>query len=333
MKRIGTAILYTLTVMLVGCGAPQRVDRNSFHMGTWVVISVYNTRHAKYIEECFTLLANLEAEVSTNIPDSAISRLNSSGQARLQGDLADILRAAKLVSDASGGAFNIGVLPLQRLWDVQNRLDGEQPPTQSEIDIARELSTTGIDISDDGDALDVQLQKGRGLDLGGIAKGYAGDRCAGQLKENGVNRALINIGGNVRTVGDGEFRVGLRNPRGRAEDLFGLVTVGECNIVTSGDYERYFQTDGIRYHHIYDPETGKPARSGLLSATAIGENGAFADGLSTAIFVMGREEGLALAVNMGYDAVVVTEDYKVYCTENIRASLEIVNDEFELVSD
>lgn len=326
--------MLSMLCALCGCGAPQPVHREHFAMGTVAGITVYNTRHAQYIDECFTLLNELEAEVSINVPESTISRLNEAGSAQLGGetDAAKILLAADRVYTESGGAFNAGILPLQQLWDIGGRSDGDPLPADDDIEQARQLSLGGFDIGQSGDTVSIKLGEGHGLDLGGIAKGYAGDRCADLLKERGVKHALINIGGNVRTVGGREFRIGLRNPRGTADELYAVVTVGETNVITSGDYERYFTTGGERYHHIFDPDTGRPARSGLLSATVIGGDGAIADGLSTAIFVLGRDEGLALAEGMGYEAVVVADDYKVYCTGGIADALEITDDKFELVS-
>jgi thiamine biosynthesis lipoprotein len=151
------------------------------------------------------------------------------------------------------------------------------------------------------------------IDLGGIAKGYAADKAKKTLAEHGVRQGLINLGGNVYALGakeDGsDWRIGLRDPKGQEGSAFIIINLSDKAVVTSGGYERYFVQDGKTYHHILDPSTGYPAKSDLLSSSIIGTDSTLCDGLSTAVFVLGSEKGLALINRLeGYDCVLMKTD-------------------------
>ena len=327
-------LISLLLIAISGCAdiSQERVSKQHYAMGTVITITAFDVKDEAVLDSCTQYMDSLEHEVSVNLPDSQIARLNSAGGGRLTGDAAQILQIAQQAAQSSHGAFDYSILPLRQLWDVENRKDGDSPPTTAELAAAREFVGYGrIKTSDTDDALEVTLPPGMGVDLGGIAKGYAGDKCAQFLRDAGISRAIIDIGGNVRTLGSEEFNIGLRHPRGQAEDLFAVLTTGETNVITSGDYERFFETDGIRYHHIFDPATGESARSGLISTTVVGPDGATADALSTALFVMGLP-GLELAQQLGYEAIAVTESYEVYATPGVIERLEIVDDSFHLAS-
>ena len=171
------------------------------------------------------------------------------------------------------------------------------------------------------------LQKeGMAVDLGGIAKGYASDKVAELLKEKGVASAIVSLGGNVYGVGtkpDGEkWEVALANPLD-ANDYCGLISIENQAVVTSGGYQRYFEENGKKYHHIIDPATGYPAESGLLSVTIISDSGTEADVLSTALYVMGLEKALAFwQEHGGFEAIFVTEAGEVIATEGADACFE-----------
>lgn len=167
----------------------------------------------------------------------------------------------------------------------------------------------------------VTLPEGMEIDLGSVAKGYAGQLAAQMLREHGVQSALLNLGGNVQTVGTkpGGFpwQIGIKDPQG--EDAMMVLSVEDQAVVTSGGYERYFEQDGQTYWHIMDPSTGHPADSGLISVTIVGDEGVVCDGLSTALFVMGLEKAADLWVqSCDFEAVFVTASGEVYITEGLR---------------
>ena len=164
----------------------------------------------------------------------------------------------------------------------------------------------------------VQLDGGSRIDLGGIAKGYAADLCADILKDADADGLLV-LGGNIYAVGTNEgkdWNIGIADPD-EPTDTVAAVAMHDLSVVTSGDYERYFEQDGVRYHHIFDPETGYPAASGLRSVTVIDENSTRADALTTALFVMGADKGRAYCEKNGIAAVFITSDRQVFTTEKV----------------
>ena len=187
------------------------------------------------------------------------------------------------------------------------------------------LKNTGadrIEIKDDS----VTIPEGMTIGLGSVAKGAAGDIAAEELKRQGVESAILDLGGNIRTVGvkpDGsEWKVGIRDPFG--DGIFGVLLVGETNIVTSGGYERYFELDGKRYWHILDPETGRPAESGIVSATAVGADGRYCDALSTSMFVMGKDKAIEFwRSRRDFDLILVTDSREVLISEPLKESFSL----------
>lgn len=180
------------------------------------------------------------------------------------------------------------------------------------------------DILLDDEAQTAELRRfGQSLDLGAIAKGYAADEVRRILTEGGITGALVNLGGTVSVIGEGKH-VGIQHPDRMTGIPMGRVLLADACAVTSGDYERYYEVDGTRYHHILDPRTGYPSRSGLRSVTLIGSSALALDALSTAVFVLGAEKGLPLIQQAGYQAVFVTDALDVFCTDGLRGNFELL---------
>jgi thiamine biosynthesis lipoprotein len=247
-----------------------------------------------------------------NLPDPDVSdvyRINQNpGQAvPVSPDTIFLIQSALEVSRQSGGAFDIAIGPLMDLWDFKG---AKHIPSQAELDALLPLADDQL-IQVDAEAGAVTVRPGMVLDMGGLAKGYATDCAADALRDMGIRHAIINAGGNVYALGrkpDGSpWRVGIRHPR---EDgaLLGVVEAADQAVVSSGDYERYFEADGVRYHHILDPQTGRPA-SNAISVTIVNSKSLTADLLSTAVFVLGRESLDDLIPRFaGTEALVVDED-------------------------
>ena len=173
------------------------------------------------------------------------------------------------------------------------------------------------------------------IDFGGIAKGYAADRAAEILKDNGIESATISLGGNVYVLGNKNgvpWKVAIQNPFDTNGDYYGIISAEDCSIITSGDYQRYFEKDGIKYHHIIDPSTLKPADSGLVSVTIVTENGAIGDGLSTALFVMGLDAACSYWRNHSseFDFVIIDSAGNTYVSSGLENSFSS-DMEFELI--
>lgn len=267
--------------------------------------------------------ARLEAVLSRFIPGSEVSRINSSAGIRcerLSDDTYEVLSCAARYSSCCNGAFDATIGPLSALWSSGKAIC--KPPEDSSIrEVLPLVDYTGL-LLDAGKKTAGLKRKGQSIDLGGIGKGYAGDKLLGVFKRYGISSAYTNIGGNVAALGvkpDGSpWRVGIRHPR-QEDSIIGLVSVADKSVVTSGDYQRYFiDSHGKRYHHILDPSTGYPAESGVVSATVIADSSMAADALSTMLFVAGIEKGLELLKRFpGSEAVMIDKDLQVHVTSGL----------------
>ncbi len=310
MRRLGLLALSLLLLLCACTNAPPEpttapVEQDLFCMDTVMHLKIWGAHAAEDSEEVARLLQQLEQTWSATGEDSVPSRLR-------EGDTVDslteeqrtVLQRAAELSARTGGTFDPELYALSRLWGFL----GEDPhvPTQQELAQAMEL---------------------RQWDLGAAIKGYAG-QCAAELltqrATDGQACALLNLGGNIQTVGDKPdgtpWKIAIQNPRG--DGYAGTLQVhGTMSVVTSGDYQRYFEEDGTRYHHILDPKTGFPAKSGLASVTVICGDGMTADALSTALFVLGLEKGTELwRQSTDFGAVFVLETGEVYATEGVELS-------------
>ena len=266
-------------------------------------------------QQCESEINALESVLSRTREDTDIAKLNAADGApvTLSDEGAKLLSTALDLSAATNGAYDPTVAPLTDLWGIGT--EHQQVPAQSDIDAA--LQNVGTQhVHENGDA--VTLDSGSKIDLGGIAKGYAADLCADILKSADADGLLV-LGGNIYAVGTNEgkdWNIGIADPD-EPTDTVAAVAVHDLSVVTSGDYERYFEQDGVRYHHIFDPKTGYPAASGLRSVTVIDENSTRADVLTTALFVMGADKGRAYCEENGIAAVFVTADKQVFTTSRV----------------
>lgn len=295
MKRI-FALGLALSLLLCGCGQ-KPVERTFFSMNTVMQFQIWGRDAEKGYGQIITKLQNLESSWSANSDDSILWQINNDNRLfQLEPGQAALLAKIEALSERTGGAFNPKMRCLSEAWGFYN--EQHRIPTCEEINAAM-----------------AEPQ----WDLGGAMKGYAGQECVELLSELRIDRALLNLGGNVQTYGekpDGTpWKVGIQNPDGGS--YVGILSVnGTQAVVTSGDYQRYFDVDGVRYHHILDPETGYPADSGLRSVTVICADGLTADCLSTALFVMGLDKGSEFwRESDGFEAVFITEDGSIHATE------------------
>ncbi len=285
MKRL---IIFIMCILLLtGCGgAEETASATVFAMDTVMNLETGGLNANRAVEEMTAEINNLNVLLSATDERSLI---HNSGHHEL-------FVKVEALSERTNGAFDPKLHAVMEAWGFPTK--AYRIPTQGELEAA---------LAEDA------------WDLGGIAKGYTADRCVDILDRLNVNRALLDLGGNVQTYGtkaDGTpWRIGIDNPSG--DGYLGVISVeGTKAVVTSGDYQRYFEENGIRYHHILDPETGASADSGLRSVTVICDSGTTADALSTALFVMGLEEGAKFwRSSDDFEAVFVTADGKIYATE------------------
>lgn len=295
-------------------------SKELYAMDTYMTVKAYGNNASEALSESVKKIQELDALLSTGDENSEIYALNHSGSAALSDTSAYLYQRSMEINSATDGAFNPLVYPLMDAWGFTT--DNYKVLTQSEIDEL--LPLTDIrKVTFDSETNEIAFSKeGMAIDFGGIAKGYTSDSVAEIMRENNVGGAIINLGGNVCVIGtkaDGSYwKVGIQDPKDGSKCL-GILSLTDKCVITSGGYERYFTENGKTYHHILDPTTGMPADSGLLSVSIISSDGTLADGLSTALFVMGLDKVAAFWRESGYefDFVIMTEDNQLYISEGI----------------
>ncbi len=276
-------------------------------LGTLNNIRIWDARDSRIFDKVVQRVTEIERRMSAFLPDSDISRIRACagrGFAAIGEDTFRLIQKAVGFSALSDGAFDVTLRPLVELWSIGE--NGGRIPSDSEI--AETLCLAGYrDIEIREDSFEASLKSpGQALDLGGIAKGFAADEAGRILRESGVRSAIVNFGGNILTIGekpDGQpWKIGILNPFAARGRHLCILEASDEAVVTSGGSEQFFIKDGIRYHHILDPRSGRPAQSGLLSVTVVGPSSVDADALSTALFVLGPEKGIPLLRTAGAEA-------------------------------
>lgn len=322
MKRIYRYILLCIiTLLLCGCSMTTKepLSKTRFHFDTVITITLYDSIDEEILNTCFEYCKEFENLVSRTIPTSDISRINAAAGSSVEvsDTTINLLKKGFEFGELSNGVFDITIAPLMELWDIKNN-PGNVP---SESDITEALSHVDYkNIVIDGNTVTL-TDPDAAIDLGGIAKGYMADQLKEYLLSEGVTSAIINLGGNVLTVGekpDGtSFNIGIQKPFEKQNTTITSVQVKDSSVVTSGSYERYFKVDDTIYHHILNTETGYPCDNGLLSVTILSEKSIDGDALSTACFALGLEEGQKLIESLeNIDAIFVTKDYEIIDTRN-----------------
>lgn len=330
-RRLAALLLMIFALFLTACGekSAESETRTVYAMDTVMNLTVYGENAAAALESAEKELHTLdEAVLSRTAEGSELYALNTSNGETVEYGADDILPAlietALTISDATDGAFDPTLAPVLDAWGFTKDL--RRVPSADEL--AALLARTGRDkvvLEKAADGWTVTLLDGAQLDLGGIAKGYAADLLRAQLEKEGVTSATLDLGGDVFVMGrktDGsDWRIAVKDPAD-TESYLGVVSAADKFIVTSGVYERYFEENGVRYHHILDPKTGCPAESGLVSVTVVCKNGAWADALSTACFVLGPDGALALRDDLAdqgtdFELILVTDDGRVLYTDGL----------------
>ncbi|MBO4830908.1 MAG: FAD:protein FMN transferase [Oscillospiraceae bacterium] len=319
-KRTAVISLISLllaSTLLSGCsagnGSGEVYSDTAFMLDTVVSVKIYGVPEDEAraaVDAAFSEIAFCEDLLSSDISGNGIDRLErnaGSAYTELDGGAVYVLEKAIEYAELTSGAFDPTVGPVVALWNIRN--GSGYVPTEEERAAAAAL----VDYSKvlfDGDGRVKLADAGMSVNLGAIAKGYIADRVKNLLSGMGIEHAVISLGGNVLAFGgkpDGsDFIIGIQDPFGPTGEIVATVAVRDMSVVSSGDYERYFEQDGVRYHHIMDPFTGAPADSGLSGVTILSEKSIDGDALSTAVFVLGRNEGLELIESLdGVECVLI----------------------------
>ena len=326
MKRLylvlAAVLVCALTASCGGTVSEAPANQTVVAMDTAITMTAYGTNGEKALAEAENEIYRLDSLLSRAGESGDISALNQYGSGEVSDETALVINTALDIGTATNGAFDITIAPVMDLWGFF----GHNYHVPDSALLEEQLTKV-----DDANVVirgnHVSLKNGAAIDLGGIAKGYAADRTAEIFSDNGVTSGLISFGSAIWAIGtrpDGsKWRIGITDPRNDDAHIARLELSDRC-IVTSGSYEQVFEENGREYHHIIDPDTGYPADSGLASVSIIGGSATTADGLSTALFVMGLEDAAAYwRADGGFDAIFITEENEVYYTKGLEGCLEL----------
>ncbi len=326
-------MLTAAMMLFIGACAPAEKTSETFALDTICTQQVTGVNADAAIGEVNEMLSRITKEFSTKA-GSYIYEVNQSAQkgARVSGEAAQLISDALRFAADTDGAFDPAIGALSSLWNIS---ENPRVPSQGEIDTALPL-VNFRDVTVDGSTVTLK-KSGMQLDLGGIGKGYAADLAVQIYKKHGIDSAIVNLGGNVYVYGDkqddSDYRIGLRDPLGTENDYAAIIPAKNTSVVTSGVYERFFESGGKTYHHLLDPKTGYPADNDLLAVTVVCESSTEADALSTALFVMGLQAGLEYAEQTsGVEAVFFADDQSIYATSGLEDKIEITNEAYTLKS-
>ena len=287
------------------------------YFDTVVQIQVWGADRA-VLDECENICGHYEQLLSPTIETSEVSRINRAQGApvTVSDETAELIRLGIEYGELSEGKFDITVASATDLWNFRDNEEKELPGPDELAEAVSHIDYHCIQI--DGTTVTLTDPKAK-IDLGGIAKGYIADKLKEYLKDQGVEHALINLGGNMLALGgraDGsDFQIGLQEPFAADGTVLTSLSVSDRSVVSSGNYERYFEIDGVIYHHILDPDTGYPIQSDLYQVTVISDSSVQGDALSTTCYALGLEEGMKLIQDMdNVDAVFVTSDLEIHKT-------------------
>ncbi|MEG2867679.1 MAG: FAD:protein FMN transferase [Terrisporobacter sp.] len=338
---LSTLLIFSLN-FFIGCSKNNKVTepltRTEALMGTVVKVTLYDSDDLKVLDKAFDRVREIEKSVSINDVGTILDEVNNySGihPVKVDEDTFTIVKKGIEYAKLSNGLFDITIGPLVKLWSIG--LPEARVPSKEEIEsVLGYINYTDIELNENDKSIFLK-NPNMLIDLGGIAKGYAADEISEVLTENGVNSAIIDLGGNVYTHGTkvtGEdWNVGIQNPISTRGDILGTIKVNNKSIVTSGTYERFIEEDGVKYHHILNPKTGYPYENNISGISIISDKSIDGDALSTSVFAMGLEYGLEfIESQQNVEAIFVTTDKKVYLSSGMKTVFNLTNTEFQLAN-
>lgn len=312
-----TGLLLTVIWFQTGCNRKSQIQKQTrYLMDTYCTIQIPgDVEVLSAIEAAFDRMEEVDKHFNVLDSANALYRFNHNAEPITDEEIISLIEIALQVSNESDGAFDITIYPLIERWGFFN--DSPSLPDKTEIEkLLQDIGYSNLII--ERGRLEKYNKKVQ-IDLGGIAKGYAINEALKVLKASNIESALIDAGGDIYALGklDGKpWKIGVRNPRG--EGVIGLLEVSDQAVVTSGDYERFFEIDGTKYHHLLDPKTGYPA-SGLASVTVISSDPVLADAWSTALFIMGKEKGMTLAQKKSdLKTIMITTEGEIISSSDLK---------------
>lgn len=310
-----------ISLFVVSCqDEDKKAEINLFAMDTTMEITAYGAKSEEAIKAAEKEIYRLEKILAASDDSSQVGKINKRGHGKYNEDLSYLIDKSTNLYEDTNGAFNILVYPLMKKWGFID----DQYNVHSNTQISKLLKLTDMSkIKNNPQKREIEFNlNGMEMDFGGIAKGYASSQVMKIFDKYKIKSGIVNLGGNVHTKGckpDGsKWKIGIKDPK-NVENYIGVLETKDMAVITSGGYERYFEKDGKRYHHILNPKTGKPVEGDLASVTIVSNDGALADGLSTSLFVMGEKKAIDYwkANKEKFDVILVKEDGSLIITKGI----------------
>lgn len=303
---------------LSSCNIGNEYSIEFFAMDTIMSVNAYGNQSKEAVKEVEKEINRLDNLLSVQNKNSDIYKINENKCISPSKETLNIIKKAKKISRLTDGAFDITTEPLTKAWGFSGGAENRVPDKKEIRNILKNVGAENISINNGK----ITLKNNSSVDLGAIAKGYASHKAGEIFDDYKITSALISLGGNVRAVGskpDGSpWIVGIADPD-NTEKQIGTLSVKDTSVITSGGYQRFFESNGKKYHHIINPHTGYPAENGLKSVTVVSEDDTLGDGLTTGLFVMGLDKAIEFYKENGcFGAVFITDNNDIYVTGNIK---------------
>ncbi|MGL4773072.1 MAG: FAD:protein FMN transferase [Clostridium sp.] len=342
-KAITIALILLMSLSIISCGNKNSkpitpLRKTNYFMGTVVTISLYDKQDENIINKAFDKVSEIENTVSINKTGTELDKVNDNAgisPVKVSDITYDIVKKGLYYSELTNGSFDVTIGNLVKLWSIG--LPEAKLPIQTEInDAIKHVNYKNLVLNDEDKSIFLK-EKGMMIDLGSIAKGYTADEISKVLKAEGVNSAIIDLGGNVLTLGEKSTNtpwvIGIQNPSESRGEIVGSVSIGQKSVVTSGVYERYLEVNGTRYHHLLSPSDGYPFDNEIAGVSIISDYSIDGDALSTSVFSMGVEKGLEFINSINnVDAIFVTKDNKIYLSNGAKEFFTLTNKDFTLAN-
>ena len=343
-KKIPMICLVIIMSVFTGCSKDNPVEtaastdlkaeKEFFSMDTYITLTAYGDNANDAVDMAEKRILDLNNLLSTGIPSSEVASVNNAGGGNLSYDSSYLLEKSIELNELTNGLFDITIYPLMELWGFTDK-DFYVPSDDEINNILPFVSSQYIEYDKENQSVAFTKDNVK-IDFGGIAKGYTSSEVIKIFKDCNVTCGIVNLGGNVQTYGkkpDGNsWKVGIQNPD-KTKDYIGILQTNDKAVISSGDYERFFIQDAIKYHHIIDPSTGKPSNSDVQSVTVISDDGTYADGLSTSLFLMGKDGAVEFwndHKNL-FDMIIFTKDENIYITEGIEKDFSSSDYKIEVI--
>ncbi len=333
-KKLKRGILFASVAMatfflmsfLAGCEQVKTVTRSDFLLDTFISITLYGESDESLLDQPFERIEALNTTLTAFETGSDLGLIKENAGIQpvvVSKDTYRIIEKSIEYSKSSGGYFDVTIGPLVDLWGIHSPEIKEAPAGEAINETKLKTDYTKIVLNPDDQSVYL-TDAGMSINLGAIAKGYIADEVMQIISDEGIKHALINLGGNVLVMGgkadNSDFEIGVEDPRNPGNGYLGVLSLKDGSLVTSGDYQRYF-TDaaGQKYHHILDPFTGYPSKSGLIQVTVIASKSIDADSLSTTLFLLGLDEGLKKVESLpDVEAIFITDENHIVVTSGLK---------------